>query len=364
MTLAVNAPLNSVSFGQITCSFLRDIYESKLVNELLLFPVGNNIDLSSQQITDENFLNWIKSGALNSLVSHNRKNKIFKLWHLNGSLESFSREQVLLSFYELDSPTKEEINIVKNNSKVFFTSNYTTSLFRDLGCSNVEFLPLFFDKFNFSVKDKKYFSDNRIVFNLVGKLERRKHHEKVIKAWVKRFGNNPKYSLQCSIYNPFMDPKQQSAIISSWLENKTYFNISFLGFMQKNSAYNDYLNSGDIVIGMSGGEGWGLPEFHSVALGKHAVILNQHSYKDWATKENSVLVNPNGKINAIDGVFFHPNQPFNQGNIFDFNENEFINGCEEAIKRVENNRVNTDGLKLQEKFNISSFTSKIIEAMK
>lgn len=364
MTLTVNAPINSVSFGQITSSFLRNVYDNKLAENLILFPVGNNVDLSSQQLSDESFLNWIKDGALNSLSSHNRKNKVFKLWHLNGSLESFSDEQVLLSFYELDSPTKEEINIVKNNKKVLFSSNYSVSLFKNLGCSNVEFLPLFFDHFNFSVKEKKYFSDNRIVFNLVGKLEKRKHHEKVIKSWVKRFGNNSKYALQCSIYNPFMDPKQQSAVISNWLDNKSYFNVSFLGFMQKNSAYNDYLNSGDIVIGMSGGEGWGLPEFHSVAIGKHAVILNEHSYKDWATKENSVLVNSNGKINAIDGVFFHPNHPFNQGNIFDFDENEFINGCEEAIKRVEKDRINSEGLKLQQKYNLSSFTSKILELMK
>ncbi len=55
--------------------------------------------------------------------------------------------------------------------------------------------------------------------------------------------------------------------------------------MQKNSLYNDYLNSANIILGMSGGEGWGLPEFQSVALGKHAVILNATGYKDWATEK-------------------------------------------------------------------------------
>jgi hypothetical protein len=63
--------------------------------------------------------------------------------------------------------------------------------------------------------------------------------------------------------------------------------------MQSNETYNDYLNSGDIIIAMSGGEGWGLPEFHSLALGKHGVILNAHVYKDWANEENSCLVRKN-----------------------------------------------------------------------
>ena len=48
--------------------------------------------------------------------------------------------------------------------------------------------------------------------------------------------------------------------------------------------YNDFLNSSDIVLGMSGGM-LGLPEFQSAYLGKHAVLLNVSAYKDWA-KEN------------------------------------------------------------------------------
>jgi hypothetical protein len=104
--------------------------------------------------------------------------------------------------------------------------------------------------------------------------------------------------------------------------------------MQKNNMYNDFLNSGNIILGMSGGEGWGLPEFQSVAIGKHAVILNAHAYKEWANENNSTLVEPNGKIEAYDGMFFHKDQPFNQGNIFDFDQNDFISACEKSIEKV------------------------------
>ena len=74
--------------------------------------------------------------------------------------------------------------------------------------------------------------------------------------------------------------------------------------MPKNETYNQFLNSGDVVIGMSGAEGWGLPEFQSVCMGKHSVILNATSYKDWANESNSVLVEPSGKVDAYDEVFF------------------------------------------------------------
>ena len=104
---------------------------------------------------------------------------------------------------------------------------------------------------------------------------------------------------------------------------------------------------------MSGAEGWGLPEFHSVAMGSHAVVLNATSYKEWANKDNSVIVEPSGKVEAYDGVFFHKGAKFNQGNIYDYDEDQFIAACEEAIKRHESNPNNEAGEKI-----VSDFTAK------
>ena len=112
---------------------------------------------------------------------------------------------------------------------------------------------------------------------------------------------------------------------------------------------------------MSCAEGFGLGEFHAVALGKHCVGLNAHGHKQWMTKENSILVSPSGKEEVYDGMFFHKGQPFNQGNIYTFNEDDFINGCEEAIKRVQLNRINEEGLKLQEKFTYKNLTESVIK---
>ena len=151
------------------------------------------------------------------------------------------------------------------------------------------------------------------------------------------------------------------ALINRILGGKKYFNIQFLDYMSKNNVYNDYLNSADIILGCSGGEGWGLPEFHSVAIGKHAVIMNATGYKEWANEANSVLLEPDSKIDSNDGVFFHKGSDYNQGQIFDFNEESFIESCEKAIKRVESNKVNQEGLKLQKDFTYAKTTDKILD---
>lgn len=358
MSLALNLAINNVSFGQVSTLILRElIYKNK---DFILFPIGPQLDLSSQADITQELANRLQNSVALSLEKHSRDNNIFKLWHLTGSLESFSEKQILFTFYELDSPTKTEINIVKNNHKVLLSSNYAVDLYKSLGCKNVTFVPLAFDKYNFKRTDKKYFADNRITFNLCGKLEKRKHHKKIIQNWLKKYGNNKKYFLQCAVFNPFLKPEDNQALFASILEGKNYFNINFVNYMQNNLSYNDFLNSGDIVIGMSGGEGWGLPEFHSTALGKHAIILNAHAYKDWANEKNSILVEPNGKIDAVDNMFFHKNTPFNQGNIFDFSADDFLDACDEAVKRVESNRLNQNGLLLQDEFNSEKFIKNIL----
>jgi len=320
-----------------------------------------SMDLSSQP-QDQDFLNWLHSCARSAFSKHNRKNPCFKFWHLVGGLESLSEKQALFSFYELDSPTKEEINVVKNNLTIF-SSKFTVETFSQYGAKS-EHVPLGFDSYNFNTLSKKFFSDDRIVFNLCGKFEKRKNHEKIIKTWIKKFGNDKRYYLQCAVYNPFFKPEENKAIFNNLIEGKNIFNVHFLQHMPSNKMYNDFLNSGNIVLAMSGGEGWGLPEFHSLALGKHGVVLNAHSYKDWADEINSVMVNPSQKTDAADGVFFKPGDAFNQGQIFDFKEDEFIDGCEKAINRVKTNPINDAGLLLQERFTFKKTTDRILELIK
>jgi len=357
MDFALQLPVNKLSFGQVSICILQEIYKKGL--EPSLFPI--NQDVESFTLSPD-FLKWLKSCIDKGPKQHKKENPVFMLWHLNASgMNSVSNNRSMLSFYELDSPTKAEVNIASNVDKLFFTTNHSIDTFSNYGVES-ELIHLGFDKYHFKKLDKKYFDDDRIVFNLCGKLEKRKRHKKVIQAWAKRFGNNKKYQLQCAIHNTFLQ-KEMPGLISRILNGERYFNIQFLPFMDKNIQYNDFLNSANVVIGMSGGEGWGLPEFHSVAMGKHSVIMDATGYKEWATKENSELVTPSGKISSVDGVFFNEGADYNQGRIYDFDEDAFIDACEKVIKRVESNPENEEGLKLQDEFTYEKTTNQILSSI-
>lgn len=359
MKFAFNAPLNSVSFGQVSFALLREMLNRSI--EPPLYILGGSLDLSLQDITVD-LRDKIQSLVRKFLTEHSRKSPAIKLWHLNGGIDSISEKQLLISFYELDEPTQAELNVARN-TKLYLSSQYAVDRFKDNGVEAF-YVPLFFDKFNFKVVNKKYFSDDRIVFNLCGKFEKRKQHAKVLASWARKYGGDNRYVLQCALFNPFLSSEENERSIGAALNGSKYSNIQVLNPMNKNSLYNDFLNSSHIVLGMSGGEGWGLPEFHSVALGKHAVVLNAHSYKGWANSENSCLVEPSGKIDAYDGKFFAQGSDFNQGRIFDWDEESFLDGCEKAIERYKNNPINESGLLLQKDFSVSKTLDVLLKGLK
>jgi hypothetical protein len=357
MQFAVHVPLNSLSFGQVSFNLLYEFYKMGL-NPSIFKASDHQIDFSAYDFEQE-FIDWMVKNHNEALLKHNKDIPTIRVWHINDSIRSYSNKQVLLTFHETDQITPIESNILKS-STVCVTSAYTKETFSKSGIESTV-VPLGFDSRHFKVTNKKYFDDGRITFNLCGKYEKRKHHTKIVKSWIKKFGKNKKYSLQCAINNAFyQDPSELKSIYTNMLDGIPVFNVSFLSSMPRNATYNDFLNSADIILGMSGAEGWGLPEFQSIGLGKHAVILNATSYKEWANKDNSVLVEPNGKLEVYDGKFFSKGAAFNQGNIFDFSEDEFIAGCEQAIKRVESDRINREGLKIQEQFKYSNTAKQLL----
>ena len=339
-------PINSVSFGQVSLSILYKLF-GKQESEFSCFPLGSNMDFSSYSYPEE-FQEWIVNIVKNSPISYSRNNPSFKLWHVNGARESLGRVSNLITFHETDRITDVEKNVLSNQDNVYVTSKYTKKVFEDAGLTNVSYWPLWQDSFHF--KETKIFKKKYLTFGLYGKLEKRKAHIKTIKAWIKAYGANGDYRLNCCINNPFlfkpnrkMSPEETKVFTTE--STKKYiqqelqkegidlpWNINFLNTEQKNDAYNRILNVADIVIGMSHCEGFDLPLFHSLALGKGAVVFNEHVHKDYCTENNAVLVEPNGKqIKAHDGVFFKEGSSYNQGFWPDWDEDEFI----EALKTSE-----------------------------
>lgn len=355
MKLLVEAPINSLSFGNVSFNILRELHEKNV--EVGLFPIGNP-DLSAYSL-DPIFTKWLQESIDKRLDLLSEKAPVFKLWHLNGGENRKSSKQHLYTFYECSQPTKHEVAVCKSQDRTFFSSRYSKDLFEAAGCDNTQFIPLGFDP-DFKITNKKYL-EGVIHFGLMGKFEKRKHTANIIKAWLKKFGNDNRYQLSCCITNPFLKPEQMQAIIQNVLGGKRYTNINFLPYLPSNKEVNEFLNAIDVdLTGLSGGEGWNLPAFNATCLGKWSVVLGATSHLDWASEHNSVMIPPNGTMPVADGVFFAEGQEFNQGVFYTWDEDVAISAMETAANK--SSSINKSGIELGSQLTYSKTVDAMIQS--
>jgi len=358
---ALELPLDNSIEASISKIILRTLYQIELNNKkhrnLFLFPT-TNVNFEGE-VQDEHFGIWVMHQRINGRDNYNRSIPSFKICKLENSFSSVSYNPTNLSFYELDSPTSCELHSARIN-KTYFPSEFSKLIFNQKDGINCNSLSIPFDSFVFSAEEPRQ-KDDLIVFSIQSEFQAKRHISKTIAAWSEKYGNNPRYVLQCAINNKVLTYNQNKQLIDQITKNcKSPSNVKFYN-INHTSDWNRFLNNADILINMSGGEAFNYYEFNGVAIGKHAIVLDAHCNKDWATDDNCVLVTPSKKAFVYDGLFYVEHNYINQGTVFDFEIDDFLNACEKAINRVEKNNFNENGLALQTKFNKESFIENIFE---
>jgi hypothetical protein len=357
--LVVNVPLNSLSFGNVSVNLLREMWKRNM--DISLFPVGNSVDLSTFDKLDPGFSKWMDIAIKSRLDGISRDIPTFKLWHLNGAENRITEKQHLFTFHELNFATQTETAIANLQNNIIFSSNFSKEIFNTSGCKNTHSVKLGFDE-DFCKLDKKFYED-KVVFGISGKIEKRKHTVKIIKLWINKYGGDFKYRLHCLITNPFFKPEEMQAMIKEIIGTSEAGNVIFYTPQTTNTLMNDWMNAVDIDLsGLSGGEGWNLGAFNSTCLGKWSIVLNHSAHKDWATPENCILIEPSGMESAEDGKFFVKGNDFNQGNIFTFDDDDVIASMEksEALATT----LNTKGVELGEELTYAKTLESILDIIK
>ena len=358
MRLLINAPINGLSFGNVSVNILRELFKKNI--DLIFFPIGDKAEMDAYDKIEPDFVKYLQAATNDRYSKISKDIPSLKLWHIFGSETRYSKNQSLFTFHEVSEVTNIEKNLLKLQDNIFVSSNYTKNIFNLNGLDNVTHVPLGFDN-DFQITNKTYLQD-KIHFGILGKFENRKNTARIIKSWLKLFGNKPEYQLSCAITNPFLDKARFQNELLKVLEGKQYNNLNFVPYMQTNSEVNDYLNSIDIDLGgLSGAEGWNLPSFNATALGKWSVVINATAHKDWATKDNSILIEPSSLKDCYDDVFFKKGQSFNQGQFFDISDQEMDDAILKSLSYAKT--PNPEGLKLQKQFTYEKTVETILCAI-
>lgn len=357
--LIYKGSINSLSFGNVSYNLLREMY--RLGIKVAIFPVGEKVDIEAFDKIDKDFHSWIFSMINDRFNNISKDIPTLSQWHISGSESRISSHQTLLTFHELDEPTKTEQSIVNLQDNCIFSSEYSKNIFKKAGCSNISCVNIGFDE---DFVDLNLDTGNEpIHFGIMGKFEKRKNTGQIIHQWANKYGNNYDYQLTCCIDNPFFPKEQMDSIKVKILGGKKIGNINFLPRLKTNSEVNHFINSIDIDLsGLSGAEGWNLPAFNSTAMGKWSVVMNHTSHKDWATKDNCILIEPTQKTEAYDDIFFKKNSPFNQGSIYQVSDDVMIDSFEKSVKKAR--KTNKSGLLLKSKFTYKQTLKNILDIIK
>jgi hypothetical protein len=356
--LNLSIPLNALSLGQVSFNILRELYRRKV--QCCIFPKGP-FDVSAYKI-DPQFGAWIQQAVNNRFRKVDRTIPTLSVWHINDSQFKPSDRQYLFTFHETDSPTEHEVNIVNQQDHTFFSSTWSVDNFKTYGAQNVSFIPLGLDED--IVPLPRQISNDITHWILTGKIEQRKNTQLVIETWLKRYAKNPKHNLTLCITNPFFDENNHHAFYNNvfkcrnWMEEKP-FNVNVLPRLKTNDQMNQLYNSADIDLsGFSSSEGWNLGAFATTALGKCAIVTDATAHKDWATKENSILVEAKDVKPVYDNIFFKQGEPFSQGNVYSFTEEQLTSALITAEKLAKT--PNPAGLELATKFTYKRTVDEIL----
>lgn len=358
MKFNLEAPLNDVSFGQTSFGLLTGAME--LGVETRFYPT-TPVVTSPYSITQEisNFINK----SINDFSNINASEPVVNLWHINELQRSHGKKKIGFTFHETDRLTSTETNILNQLDLIIVSSDYTKSVFEQSVVTPIKVVPLGFDKYHFKIQRKDPKLQDKIVFGLFGKLEGRKATTRIIKNWVSVFGNNPNFILNACVSNKMLSKEEFNLRVQEALGGKVVSNVNFLPFFTKNTDFNTILNTIDIdLTGMSLCEGWNLPAFQNIALGKNAIVFDAHAHKMYANEDNAILVKPNGKmVKAVDNICFTEGGKFNQGYWQDFDDSDLIEAMKLSTKLGK--QLNINGIKLQEDFTYKKTVEKILSAL-
>lgn len=356
--LILKAPFNSLSFGQVSYNLTKALWRGGY--DVSIFPQNETVDLNAYgSYIKPEFAQWFKERSMNRFDGVSKDTPCIHLWHIRGSELKITNQNNLFTFHELNGVTPLEKTICGLHERVMVSSQFSKDVFAKEGVAT-SVVNIGFDD-DIQKLDKKYLPDTTH-FGLVGKWEKRKNTEKIIKTWLKLFGNSRNHRLTCLVENPFLKPEQMKSLMSQALGGREWWNISFLPRLASNAEVVDFYNSIDVDLsGLSSAEGWNLPSFNATCLGKWSCVSNCTAHKDWATPSNCVLVEPSGEIDPWDGVFFQKGTPYNQGTVYEISETSIEGAIIKAEKLAK--KPNPEGEKLKSKFSYENTLNQILNCI-
>jgi len=224
---------------------------------------------------------------------------------------NYSGKKIFFNVWEKTRYSDDFFNKLQSAYQVWVPTQWQKDCLiqQGLDCNKIKIVPEGIDTEElYPNLERKY---DKFTFLILGKWEKRKSTEELIKAYVELFGSNPNVQLLLSCSNNFPDDHFNST--KARLENIgiQHENIKIIDF-QSRADLIKMIQSSHVFLSCARSEGWNLPLIESMACGIPAIYSNCAGQLEFA-KGYGIPINVFGEIN-------NENDPLNGYYAPDYND--------------------------------------------
>lgn len=204
------------------------------------------------------------------------------------------------SMFESNALPKLWVNILNSYyDMVVVPDEYLVGVYKSSGVKIPIFVvPLGIMVENLLARPIKTTVNDPFTFGMSAGFWRRKNHIKILNAFGKKFGNDPKFRLR--LHGRFGSYQKE---VEKAVKDANFNNVELTNYPLSMQAYDDFMDSIDCYVFPSMGEGFSITPRETLALGKPCILSNNSCHKTICDSGYVVPLTSNIKIPAQYEIF-------------------------------------------------------------
>jgi len=358
MKLNLNAPIGFTGYGVAGINICKQLVANNY--DVSLFPIGN---INTENQEDTNLMQGLSAKG----DSFDYDSPSLKIWHQFDLVNKIGRgKYTAYPFFELDKLKSLEVHHLNFPDQLIVASQWAKNILIDNGITRpITIAPLGVDRKVFrpqegGLQDPELDND-AYKFIAIGKWEVRKGYDILCELFNKAFesSDNVQLWILASSHESCFSKEELNQWHNYYLSSKLKSKIKIFPRIGSQIDVARIMASSNCGLFISRAEGWNLELLEMMSTGKPVITTNYSAHTEFATKDNSMLVDIDITEKAYDGKWFHGFG--NWAKIGKTQEDQIIEYMRLAYDQKLNS--NDNGIETANKFSWENTTQKIMEIL-
>lgn len=348
-TINVCCAVGNTGYGITSLNILKQLY--LLEADIALFPIGNSMGLNGEEEKP------IIQKMISRIDDFDPHAPCLKIWHQNDLASRIGcGDYYSFPFFELDTLNKREKHHLNTCDHIFTASNWGKEILQKNNIVvPITVSPLGVDTNIFKIPTKIRMSNGNYIFSHIGKWEKRKSQDFLLKAFELAFQPNDNVELWLMPYNPFINEQEQNYWLDLVKNNKLKDKIKVYNRLPTQYHLADFIFNTDCGVFLSRAEGWNNEVLEFMAMNKPVIVTDYSAHTEYCNKDNAYLIQIDDLEDAKDDKWF-----FGDGKWAKLSETQLSQTIDYMRYMYANNiNINLNGIKTANKYNWNN-TAQII----